>query len=192
MSVIVPARNEAGNIEAIVRRTPEMGAGTELIFVEGHSTDDTGQEIQREIERHPGRAMSTSSRPGTGKGDAVRLGFAQAADDMLMILDADLTVPPEELPTLLEALASGRAEFVNGVAARLPDGAGAMRFLNLLGNKVFSLRLHRAARPADQGHALRHEGAQRHALRGASPPAAPTSATSTRSATSTCCFGAAA
>jgi SAM-dependent methyltransferase len=139
VSVIVPARNEAGNIEAILTRVPEMGAGTELVFVEGHSSDDTRGAIERGLARHPERRARLLSQAGTGKGDAVRTGFAAAAGDVLMILDADLTVPPEDLPRFFRALASGRGEFVNGVRLVYPMEDRAMRPLNFLGNKFFSL-----------------------------------------------------
>src|SRR6185437_3570685 len=95
VSVIVPARNEAGNIENVVQRVPEMGAGTEIVFVEGHSRDDTYAAIEAAIARHPERRMRLMRQSGAGKGDAVRLGFAEAAGGVLMILDADLTVAPE-------------------------------------------------------------------------------------------------
>jgi SAM-dependent methyltransferase len=139
VSVIVPARNESGNIAAIFARTPEMGAGTELVFVEGNSTDDTFEAIQRTIQAHPERRCSLFQQKGKGKGDAVRLGYEHASGEVLMILDADLTVPPEDLPRFYNALASGQAEFVNGVRLVYPMEKEAMRFANLIGNKFFSL-----------------------------------------------------
>jgi len=139
VSIVVPARDEAGMIARIVDETPEIGSRCELIFVEGHSTDGTREEIERQIELHPEREIVYFQQTGKGKGDAVRLGFERARYDVLMILDADLTVRPQELPSFLEAIATGRAEFANG--SRLVYGLepGAMRFLNLLGNKAFSL-----------------------------------------------------
>lgn len=139
VSVVVPARNEAGHIEDIIARTPKLGAGTELIFVEGNSTDDTWGVIQREVARHPHRNIKMLQQPGKGKGDAVRAGFAVASGDVLMILDADLTVPPENLILFYDALISGRCEFVNGVRLVYPMESGAMRFCNLVANKGFSL-----------------------------------------------------
>jgi len=139
VSVIVPARNEAGNIPNIFERVPEMGAGTELIFVEGNSTDDTYAAIEREIERRPDTRVKLFKQPGRGKGDAVRVGFREASGDFLMILDADLTVAPEDLPRFYEAWRSGKAEFVNGVRLVYPMEQKAMRFFNFLGNKFFSL-----------------------------------------------------
>jgi SAM-dependent methyltransferase len=139
VSVIVPARNEAGNIENVVQRVPEMGAGTEIVFVEGHSRDDTYATIEEVIARHPERRMQLLRQSGAGKGDAVRLGFAEATGGVLMILDADLTVAPEDLPRFYRALRSGRGEFINGVRFVYPMEKQAMRFLNFLGNKFFSL-----------------------------------------------------
>jgi SAM-dependent methyltransferase len=139
VSVIIPARNEAGNIRRILETVPEMGSGTELVFVEGHSTDDTVQEIEKAIAGNQNRHVRLLVQNGTGKGDAVRLGFENASGDILMILDADLTVPPEDLPRFFEALHSGKCEFANGVRLVYPMEKEAMRFLNLLGNKFFSL-----------------------------------------------------
>ncbi|MBN2119200.1 MAG: glycosyltransferase [Anaerolineales bacterium] len=139
VSVIVPARNESGNIKAIFERTPQMGRGTELIFVEGHSKDDTYAAIERESASHPATPSLLLQQTGIGKADAVRLGFSQARGDVLMILDADLTVPPEDLPRFYEALVSGKGEFINGVRLVYPMEKEAMRTLNLLGNKFFSM-----------------------------------------------------
>lgn len=139
VSVVCPARDERGMIERIVEETPVFGTACELIFVEGHSTDGTREEILRQIERHPERRIVYVEQEGHGKGDAVRLGFAHARNDVLMVLDADLTVAPSELPAFLEAIETGRAELVNG--SRLVYGLepGAMRYLNIAGNKAFSL-----------------------------------------------------
>jgi ubiquinone/menaquinone biosynthesis C-methylase UbiE len=139
VSVIVPARNEAGNIKAIFERVPKMGRGTELVFVEGHSRDDTYAVIEKEIAAHPATRSLLLRQTGIGKADAVRLGFEQASGDILMILDADLTVPPEDLPRFYEALVSGRGEFINGVRLVYPMQEQAMRSLNFLGNKFFSM-----------------------------------------------------
>ena len=143
VSVVVPARNEAGNIAEIFDRVPRMGAGTELIFVEGHSTDTTRDTIAAEIARRPGVACQLHLQTGFGKGNAVRHGFAAATGDVLMILDADLTVPPEDLPRFYAALVERKGDFVNGVRLVYPMEERAMRFLNLLGNKFFSLAFSR-------------------------------------------------
>jgi SAM-dependent methyltransferase len=139
VSIVVPARNEAGNIEAIFERVPKMGAETELIFVEGHSRDDTVGAIERSRRAHPERKSVFLQQTGSGKGDAVRAGFAAAEGDILMILDADLTVPPEDLPRFYDAIMSGQGELINGVRLIYPMEDKAMRFLNLIGNKSFSL-----------------------------------------------------
>jgi SAM-dependent methyltransferase len=139
VSVIVPSRNESGNVAAAVARTPVMGTGTELIFVEGHSTDDTWATIQKTVQSYDGPlTLRAFQQTGKGKGDAVRLGFAHATGDMLMILDADLTVPPEDLPVFYDTLAGGHAEFVQGTRLVYPMEPGAMRFFNKLGNVAFS------------------------------------------------------
>ncbi len=139
VSVVIPARNEAGNIAPLFERVPEMGAGTELIFVEGHSSDGTYETIAREMSARPQRPAKLLRQTGRGKGDAVRLGFAAASGDVLMILDADITVPPEALPRFLEVMIRGEGEFVNGVRLVYPMGERAMRFANLVGNKFFSM-----------------------------------------------------
>jgi glycosyltransferase involved in cell wall biosynthesis len=139
VSVVIPARNEAGNIAAAVARTPEMGSWTELIFVEGNSTDNTWETIQKVKESNPNRRIKIMQQSGKGKGNAVRDGFAVAEGELLMILDADLTVPPKELPKFYEAVASGRCEFCNGSRLVYPMDEKAMRFLNLCANKTFAV-----------------------------------------------------
>jgi SAM-dependent methyltransferase len=139
VSVVVPARNEAGNIAAAVERTPRMGPWTELLFIEGGSTDDTWARIQEVMARYTGPLkLSAYQQLGRGKGDAVRLGFARARGDLLMILDADLTVPPEELPVFYQAAVAGHADFLQGTRLVYPMEQGAMRFFNKVGNIAFS------------------------------------------------------
>jgi glycosyl transferase family 2 len=138
VTVVVPARNEAGNIEDIVRRIPAMGPDDELIFIEGGSSDDTWQRILDVQAAHPQRRILAAKQEGKGKGDAVRKGYGMASRDILMILDADLTVPPEDLPKFYEALASGKGEFINGSRLVYPMEKEAMRFLNMLGNRFFA------------------------------------------------------
>lgn len=143
VSVICPCRNEKGNIREAVARTPVMGSATELVFVDGNSTDGTVEEIEQ-VMREYGGPLTLRFVPqgaGKGKGDAVRKGFDAAKNDVLMILDSDLTVPPEDLPKFYEALVSGKGEFINGVRLVYPMEGEAMRFLNLLGNKFFSTAL---------------------------------------------------
>jgi glycosyltransferase involved in cell wall biosynthesis len=137
VSVLIPARNEAGNIAAVIPRTPLMGCWTEFIFVEGHSKDETWAEIQKLVRQYPNHRIKTHKQTGKGKGNAVREGFELAEGDILMILDADLTMPPEELSKYYEALDSGIADFANGVRLVYPMEGEAMRFLNLCANKFF-------------------------------------------------------
>jgi SAM-dependent methyltransferase len=139
VTVVVAARNEEGNVPDIFSRTPEMGAGTELIFVEGGSKDNTYAAIEREMSKYPGRDVQLFKQPGKGKGDAVRKGFSHATGEVLMILDADLTVPPEDLPRFYEAWRSGRGEYINGVRLVYPMEDQAMRFANLIANKFFAI-----------------------------------------------------
>lgn len=138
-SVVIPARNEAGNIEDAVRRIPEIGMGTEIIFVEGHSKDNTWDEIQRVAAKYPDRNIKILKQQSKGKGGAVREAFAQATGDILFILDADLTVPPEDLIKFYNVICTGTADFVNGVRLVYPMENRAMRFLNMVANKFFSV-----------------------------------------------------
>ncbi len=139
VSVIIPARNEAGNIENLFQRTPELGTGTEIIFIEGHSLDNTYEKIQEAMASYPNRNVQLYQQTGKGKGDAVRLGFEKASGEILMILDSDISVPPEDLELFYDALISNKGEFINGVRLIYPMEDEAMRFLNLLGNKFFSM-----------------------------------------------------
>lgn len=141
VSVIIPARNEEGSIEQAVIRMPKLGKSTELIFVEGGSKDNTLQEIKRVMQKYKSKKnlMLISQGKGIGKGDAVRKGFDKASGEILIILDADLTVAPEELPKFYQALRSGKADFIMGSRLVYPMEKEAMRFLNILGNKFFGL-----------------------------------------------------
>ena len=137
VSVIVPARNEAGNIPRIFQSVPDSLPGCELIFVEGHSRDNTYAAILQQSQAQPHVQARLQRQAGVGKGDAVRLGFAQATGEILAILDADLTVAAEDLPRFIAALTAGKADLVNGVRLVYPMEKEAMRYLNLLGNKLF-------------------------------------------------------
>ncbi len=137
VSVVVPCRNEAGSIHELVERIPEMGDGTEIVFVEGHSVDDTRERIEVEMAAAD-REVSLVVQSGEGKWNAVQEGFAAANNDVLMILDGDMTVAPEDLPKFYEAIAEGRGELINGSRMVYGMEPGAMRFLNMVGNRFFA------------------------------------------------------
>ncbi|MBL7926186.1 MAG: glycosyltransferase [Bacteroidia bacterium] len=140
VSIVIPARNEAGNIENAITRLPKFGKHQEIIFIEGNSTDNTWQVIQTIAQKYAAtHTIKIGQQTGRGKNDAVKKGFAMATGDILMILDADLTVPPEDLPKFYYAIANGHGDFINGSRLVYQMDKEAMRFLNLLGNKFFSL-----------------------------------------------------
>jgi hypothetical protein len=142
LSIVIPARDEKGNIEAALRRLPSFGAPVEVVFVEGNSSDGTWEEIQRvKGLRWKGIRVKALKQRGKGKADAVRVGFAACTGDLLTVLDADLTMPPELLPRFYHAYASGKADFVNGNRLVYPMEGEAMRFLNWLGNIFFAKAL---------------------------------------------------
>jgi SAM-dependent methyltransferase len=139
VSVVIPCRNEAGHIRPLVESLPDLPAGSEFLFVEGNSTDDTAAVIQQVIAESPQEPFRFLKQPGKGKGDAVRFGFEQAKGDVLLILDSDLGVAPGDVPKFVEALARGKCEMVNGSRLVYPMEGKAMRFLNLLANKFFAI-----------------------------------------------------
>lgn len=141
VSVIIPARNEAGNITEVPRRLPKMGPDDEVIFIEGNSTDNTWEVIQEVARKmcEQGRNARYAQQDGVGKGDAVRKGFAMASKDIVLILDADLTVMPEDLPRFYRVILENRGEYINGSRLVYKMEGGAMRFLNMIGNKSFAL-----------------------------------------------------
>lgn len=138
VSIVIPCKDEEDNIDALVERIPDLGSSTEMIFVDDQSTDTTAEKVRHQIGLNPDKNIKLVEGPGLGKGAACRAGFAAATKDVLMILDADMTVMPEELPEFLEAIASGKGEFINGSRLVYPMQGEAMRFLNVLGNKVFA------------------------------------------------------
>lgn len=139
LSIIVPAKNESGTIEKIVKELPELGAFTEIIFIEGNSTDNTLQEIEKVAKKYSGkRKIKYAKQKGKGKGDAVRLGFDMAEGEILAIYDADMTVPPEDIRKFYRALLEGKGDFINGSRLVYPLEKESMRILNVLGNKFFS------------------------------------------------------
>ena len=139
ISVIVPARNEAGNIHHVFDNLPDFGTKIELVFVEGGSSDDTYAVIEEQIRGHPEINCQLLKQTSAGKRDAVREGFEHASGEILMILDADLTVPFSYLPRFYRAICSGQGDFINGVRLVYPLEKDSMRYANLLGNKFFSI-----------------------------------------------------
>lgn len=137
-TVVITCRNEEGNIEAAIQRLPKFCKDLEILFVEGHSRDNTLQEIHRVIEAYPKHDIKVTVQDGIGKGDAVRKAFDMARGEVLMILDGDLTMPPEDIPKFYHALVSGKGEFINGSRLIYPMDQQAMRFLNFVANKIFS------------------------------------------------------
>lgn len=139
-TVVIPARNESGNIEDAINRIPKFGKHIEIFFIEGNSTDDTWEVIQAMQKKYTDtHDIKITQQDGKGKGDAVRKAYSMATGDILMILDADLTVPPEDLPKFYNALSQRKADFINGSRLVYPMEDGAMRFLNTIGNKFFSV-----------------------------------------------------
>ena len=139
VSILIPARNEAGNLENGIRRIPVFSSHQEVIVVEGNSTDNTWDVVQKIGEKFPEKDIKILQQSGKGKGNAVREGFDLATGDILMILDADFTMPPEELPKYYDVLANGQGDFANGVRLVYPMDDKAMRFLNLCANKMFGI-----------------------------------------------------
>ncbi len=137
VSIVIPAKNEKGNIENAIMRTPEFGKSQQFIFVEGNSQDGTYEEMQRVKKKYTNLDIVVLKQSGKGKGNAVREGFNKATGDILMILDADLTTTPEDMPKFYEALKKNKGEFINGCRLVYPMEKQAMRFLNLIGNKFF-------------------------------------------------------
>jgi len=139
VSIVIPARNERGNIESAIQRIPRFAPDMEVIFVEGHSKDETLLEMHRVRSAYPAWDIKVMVQDGKGKADAVRKGFDAARGDVLMILDADLTMPPEALPKFWDAIASGKGEYINGSRLVYPMEDGAMQFLNYIANNTFSI-----------------------------------------------------
>ncbi len=137
--MVVPSRNEKGNLAELVRRIPEFPGGAEIVYVDGDSTDGSLEEIQRLKDAHPEKMIRIFREPKPwGKAAAVWLGFKEAKGDILIILDADLSVDPEILPQFDSALTSGQGDFINGTRMVHPMEKRAMRFLNYFGNRFFA------------------------------------------------------
>jgi len=139
VSIVIPCRNEAGNVEDAVNRIPKLGSHTEIIFCDDKSTDGTANVVREMIEKHPDKDIKLYEGPAISKSENVWVGFDKAQCDILMILDADLTVIPEELPYFYEAIVKRKGEFINGSRLVYPMHKNAMRFFNVVGNKFFSV-----------------------------------------------------
>lgn len=139
VSVVIPCKNEAGNIEPAVQRIPPLGKHTEILFCDDQSTDGTETAIKEVMQKYQDKDIQFVRGPGLCKSENVWAGFEKAKGDILIILDGDLTVLPEELTHFYEALALGIGEFINGSRLVYPMHKKAMRFLNAVGNKIFSI-----------------------------------------------------
>lgn len=139
VSIIIPARNEEGNIKMILKKIPRISNKMEVIFIEGHSKDNTFAAIKNEIKNYQGWLKTRLlKQKGIGKSDAVRLGLAKAKNEMLIIFDADLSVHPIDIKKFYNALSSGKTELANGSRLIYPLEKQAMATLNIFGNKMFS------------------------------------------------------
>jgi SAM-dependent methyltransferase len=139
VTIVIPCRNEHGNIESAIRRLPRFGSHMEIIFVEGNSSDGTFEECERVRDAFADWDIKVIKQPGKGKGDAVRAGFAAARGDILMILDSDLSTPPEALPKFYDVLRRGKGEFAQGTRLIYKMEKNAMRPLNFIANRAFAL-----------------------------------------------------
>jgi len=157
VSVIVPCRNEKGNVEDAAQRILQLGRQTEIIFCDDQSTDGTAEEVLRVQSLYPGKDIRLERGPGACKSRNVWTGFDTATSDILMILDADLTTIPEELPYFMDVIASGQGEFINGSWLVYPVPKGAMTTANMLGNKIFQRRVHVPARATRKGYVVRNQ-----------------------------------
>ena len=142
-SIIIPCKNELGNIRDAITRIPRFTKKLEIIFVEGNSKDGTWEEINSVIKKNnskkSGLVIKAYKQPKKGKADAVFFAFEKASNDILFILDGDLTVAPETLEKFWNKISSGEAEYVNGSRLIYPMDNNAMRFLNYIANKIFSI-----------------------------------------------------
>jgi len=141
VSIIIPVCNEAGNLPTLFNRMPKFAESIELIFIEGHSNDQSNQVLVEQIARRPEWNCRLLKQPGKGKSDAVYYGLDQAAGDVLIIFDADLSVDPEIVPNIFRAITHGKGDLIIGNRLEYPASKRAMPFLNLMANKFFALML---------------------------------------------------
>jgi len=140
LSIIVPAKNEAGTIRKIVDELPDVGSMTEIIFIESDSSDNTLEEIKKVVAEYKGpKQLQFTSLDRPGKAEAVVKGFDMARGDICIIYDADMTVSSDEIKKIYEAAKTDSDIFINCSRFVYPMEKGAMRGFNYLGNKIFAL-----------------------------------------------------
>lgn len=128
LSVVIPAKNEAKNIGWVIGRLP--ATVDELILVDG-SSDDATIEVTRAL--WPGVIVVEDEQPG--KGAALRAGFAAATGDYVVMLDADGSMDPAEIPAFIEKLDAG-SDVVKGSRFMAGGGSADISILRMLGNRV--------------------------------------------------------
>lgn len=140
ISIIIPTHNEAGNIKHIVDNMPQIGSKMEMVFVDLPGEDATEDVIKQMIKENKGKILLkyVKQREKTGKIGALRQGILEANGEIIIIYDADATVPPEDLEKVYLALIERKADFINGTRLVYPTEKGAMRFANHLGNTFFA------------------------------------------------------
>ena len=166
VSIIVPCRNEVGNIAAAVERIPNLGRSTEIIFCDDKSTDGTAEEVRRVQQLHPERDIKLYEGPGICKARNVHTGFDRAEGDILMILDADLTTMPEELHYFYDVIACGKGGVRERLPVHIPHGRRRDGALEYRRQPLFQRPRFAADRATDQRHVVRHQGIVAPALAG--------------------------
>jgi glycosyltransferase involved in cell wall biosynthesis len=129
VSVVIPALDEADNLPHVLSRIPMWVH--EVLLVDGGSTDDTVQ-----VARNLWPGIHIVCQDGCGKGDALQCGFAAATGDIIVMLDADVSMDPAEMPAFVGALLSG-ADFVKGSRFLQGGGTTDMPLYRQLGNWAF-------------------------------------------------------
>jgi hypothetical protein len=138
VTICLTVRNERGNIEPIVKKLPLLCDRQEILFVEGHSTDGTREEIERVIATNPEKNIRVIGQPGKGQGDAIRVGFKEAQGEVIILYEGDGTSDPRDLYYVWEAMQSKRFEFIEGSRLVYPFHTKAMPWTNKIGNMIFA------------------------------------------------------